>query len=127
MTGGYRFEVTVAPPAVTVPGTRVVGFREYTGAAFSERILPRPSFGIVLDCTPGSVSMVGATQGASGLVGGMAPHAATVTGASVDCLEIQLSPLVARRLLDQFQILFHHTGEGMLRGHPGLVGLAPFK
>lgn len=95
----FHFDVIVAPPDLTVPGTRLVGFSERSGARFSHQLMPRPSLGIAVDCTQGSLTATGGSARASALVGGMTPRS-VVSGATFECLEIQLSPLLARALLD---------------------------
>ena len=78
-------------------GIRTVGFR--TGASYVKRIFPWPACGIVLNCTTGSFQSIGSVGTANGMVGGMAPPAGRVGGSAIDCLEVQLSPLVAAAVL----------------------------
>lgn len=93
-----------APMAMALPsrplpldGIRTVGF--WTGASYVKRIFPWPACGIVLNCTTGSFQSIGPVGKANGMVGGMAPPAGRVGGSAIECLEIQLSPLVAAAVL----------------------------
>jgi AraC-like DNA-binding protein len=90
----------VVLPARPLPfdGIRAIGFR--SGASFSKRIFPWPWCGIVLNCTTSSFQSVGLAENVSGLVGGMALHVGQVRGSAIDCLEVQVSPLVAAAVLD---------------------------
>ncbi|GAA6525826.1 helix-turn-helix domain-containing protein [Intrasporangium sp. DVR] len=104
MSSPYVFEVTRADGFIAPGGVNVVGFRERSGTAFTHRILPRPSVGVVIDCTTGSITAgpMRSTGGPapSGVVGGMTPVDGQVCAARLDCLEIQFSPLVAGAYLD---------------------------
>lgn len=96
----FRGEWSVAAPAhqVPVPGVRLIGFRERTSLIFDELILPSPTVKIVLDCDGGSLRAN--SVGAAALVSGVAPTHERVRGSHIDCLELQLSPLMVPALLD---------------------------
>jgi AraC-like DNA-binding protein len=90
-------ELTLPSRPLPLDGIRMVGFR--SGASFHKKLFPWPAYAIVLNCSTAPVRSVGVTEQASGLVGGMALPAGQVRGSAVDCLEVQLSPLVAAAVL----------------------------
>jgi AraC-like DNA-binding protein len=92
--------VKLALPSRPLPldGVRMIGF--HSGASFSKRIFPWPSYAIVFNCSTAPLQSPGLAGQASGLVGGMAMPATQVRGSLVDCLEVQLSPLAVVALLD---------------------------
>ncbi|TWJ20129.1 helix-turn-helix domain-containing protein [Micromonospora endolithica] len=98
--GRSRGEWTVALPAQqpSVPGVRLVGFLERTGLPFSELLLPSPTVSIVIDCAGGSLSAT--SVGSAALVSGVAPANERVHGSYIDCLEVELSPLLVPALFD---------------------------
>lgn len=93
----YTVDVMHSKRPDPVGGVRVLGFHERSGTSLDMAIFPRPSCGIIIDCTEGRLESAGT---ASGLVGGMSPHAGRVRGSGIECLEIQFSPLVAAAVLD---------------------------
>jgi AraC-like DNA-binding protein len=90
-------EVALPTRLPPLDGIRTVGFR--SRASFSKRIFPWSWCGIVLNCTTGSFELVGSAENVNGLVGGMAPQVGLVRGSAIDCLEVQVSPLVAAAVL----------------------------
>jgi AraC-like DNA-binding protein len=90
-------EMALPPRPLPLDGIRMVGFS--TGASYVKRIFPWPACAIVLNCTTGTFGSIGTVGTANGMVAGMAPPAGRVSGSTIDCLEVQLSPLVAAAVL----------------------------
>lgn len=94
---GGTIELAIPSRPLPLDGVRMIGF--HSGAAFSKRIFPWPSYALVLNCSTAPLRSPGLTARSNGLVGGMAMPVAQVGSTVVDCIEVQLSPLAVADLL----------------------------
>ncbi|MFI6867481.1 helix-turn-helix domain-containing protein [Nocardia sp. NPDC050406] len=92
----------IARPArrCRVPGIAVAGFRHAGAGPIALPVIPNPSVTLVVEFGQGSL-LVGdeARQQRGSLVAGLAPGAMCMRGNGFECVEVRLSPVVARAVL----------------------------
>ncbi|MBF6059867.1 helix-turn-helix domain-containing protein [Nocardia terpenica] len=79
----------------------MAGFRDRSTGSIELRVIPHPSVTLVLEFGDGSLVMYGATdrQQRGSFVGGLAPGSVHMRGKNIECVEVRLSPVVARAVL----------------------------
>ncbi len=86
----------LAIPALRQPGLAMAGFRGRAPQQLTLRLVPYPAVTVFIEFGDGVlVDASGARRSGGGVVG-LTPGALTAVGRDVDCLQIRLSPLLAR-------------------------------
>ncbi|MEV0761780.1 helix-turn-helix domain-containing protein [Nocardia sp. NPDC050435] len=89
------------PPRPRLPGVRMAGFRDRGATPEGHRAIPHPAVTLLLEFGS-STPLVDTTTGArraGSLVAAAGPAALWVHGDQVECIQIRLSPVVARAIL----------------------------
>lgn len=87
-----------------LPGVGMAGFRDGGAASVGQRVIPHPSVMLAVDFGAGSPIVADATgrQQRGSVAAGLgmgSGGSAWVRGENVECLQVRLSPLIARRVL----------------------------
>lgn len=95
------WDVARPPRASRLPGVRMAGFRGRSVGPVDVRVVPHPSVTLALEFGSGPF-LVDATTGRQqrgNLVAGFMHGAMRVRGENVECVQVRLSPVVARAVL----------------------------
>ncbi|MDJ1134151.1 helix-turn-helix domain-containing protein [Streptomyces iconiensis] len=95
------WEVSVPVGGVRADGMQVAAFRDRLGAGLDMRVLPQPVVTVVVGFGDDALVVDGTTgrQTLASLVATPFPGPTRIRGARVECVEVQLSPVVASSLL----------------------------
>ncbi|MEV0112904.1 helix-turn-helix transcriptional regulator [Streptomyces sp. NPDC050844] len=95
------WEVAVPVGGARIAGVQVAAFRDRSGIGLDMRALPQPVVTVVLGFADDMLTVDGATgrQTLGGLVAAQFPGPTRIRGERVECVELQLSPVVASGLL----------------------------
>jgi AraC-like DNA-binding protein len=101
-SSGDLWEIATPARADGMPGVEMAGFRLRGSGPIELRAVPHPALTLVVEF--GDRPLV--VQDASGrtsrgsVVAGLAPHDVRIKAESLECVQVRLSPLVARAVLD---------------------------
>jgi len=91
--------VTPARPG-RVPGIGMAGFRDRSTGPIDLPVVPYPALTLVLEFGDSRLAVAGTAGRQRGsLVAGLAPGPLRVQGLNIECLQVRLSPVVARAVL----------------------------
>ncbi|MFC9898153.1 helix-turn-helix domain-containing protein [Nocardia sp. NPDC127579] len=94
------WDVVCPPRRPRVPGVRMAGFRDRAPAAGGHRAIPHPAVTILLEFgSSAPVVETASGQHRGSLVAAPGPIALWVRGENVECVQLRLSPVLARTVL----------------------------
>ncbi|MFI6642635.1 helix-turn-helix domain-containing protein [Streptomyces sp. NPDC050504] len=98
-----RWAIATPSPHDRLPGVDMAGFRDLSTDLVDLRVVPYPAVTVVVDFGDGVlVDDADGRQRRGSVVLGLAPGGVRVSGRDIECLQVRLSPPVARAVLGDF-------------------------